>query len=168
MGAGLLVYRGYAANLLRMVKSRALVPTELVLDDSSSLAVVERLVHSDRLYEVHLGLDMLLTADQATWRDELIALAVHPNPEIRRESLRRIEERRVKEALPQVEQNMRGTAIPGCKALLSVPTPPSTKAISSRPSTPIWTIPTRKPDWGQWLVYCATGAFPVCWLQEND
>jgi HEAT repeat protein len=116
VGVGLLVYRGYSAELLQTLRRRALRPAELALDDGSSLAVVENLLQSGSLRDVRLALDLLEEAEHDSLDTHLIRLAEHPGAEIRTEALARIERRRVEPALPVVQQRVQVETEPAAKA----------------------------------------------------
>jgi AAA family ATP:ADP antiporter len=100
---GNLVFRDYAANLLHILKRRTLGEGELTIADSSTLAVVERLVNGGDLREVRLGLDMLTEARHPYLPDHLLTLATKPSQEIQVEALGRIEQLKLTEALTVVE-----------------------------------------------------------------
>ena len=102
LGAALLVYHDYAANLLKTMRRRALGAAELTLDDAS-LGVVERLVASDNLRDVRLALDMLQRAEHPALADELLRLAQSDRPDIQVEALTRIEQIGLLPALPIVQ-----------------------------------------------------------------
>jgi AAA family ATP:ADP antiporter len=125
LAAGLLTYRGYADNLLQTLRRRALGSDELILDDASSLGVIERLLESNRLSDVRLALDMLEGAEHPSLSGHLAELVRRDEADIRIEALVRIEARREAEALPLVrdlldsdaEPAVRGAALQACCAL---------------------------------------------------
>ncbi len=101
--AAFLVYRGYAANLLKTMRRRALDPAELTLDNQAGLAVTERLLTSNQLRDVRLGLDILEGAEHPSLSKHLRDLATNETAEIQTEALTRIEALRLQEALPIVQ-----------------------------------------------------------------
>ncbi|MEM7113917.1 MAG: HEAT repeat domain-containing protein, partial [Chloroflexota bacterium] len=118
-------YGNYTGALVKSLNRRALSEEEMLLDDSSSLAVVEKLVQSDKLREVRLALDMLTQADHESLNGRLIDLLSHPDARVKMEALQRVEKRQVVEALPQVRAILqeskdvvvRGTAVRALCAL---------------------------------------------------
>ncbi len=102
LAAGALVYRGYTGGLLQTMRRRALSPAELSIDDASSFAAVEQLLHKDQLSDVRLGLDMLTAVQHPTLDQQLLRLAEHAPEAIRVEALHRIAERQVVAAKPIV------------------------------------------------------------------
>ncbi|MCA9969747.1 MAG: hypothetical protein KC425_06010, partial [Anaerolineales bacterium] len=100
--AGGFVYRGYAGGLLQTMRRRALQPAEMRLDDASTFAVVERLLHSDRLTDVRLALDMLTEADHPTLDQQLLRLAASAPEAVSVEALTRIAGRPAAAARPVV------------------------------------------------------------------
>ena len=110
---GNLVFRDYAANLLHILKRRALGEAELTIADSSTLAVVERFVKGDSLREVRLGLDMLTEVNHPSLSGYLMSLAAHSSQEIQVEALRRIEHLKLAEALPVVRNTFETSEDPG-------------------------------------------------------
>lgn len=105
--AGFWVYRGYAASLLTVLRTSALQEgstADLNLDDPAALAVVARLLTGDKLHEVQLGLDLLQQAAHPALPQHLLTLATNPTPAIQIEALQRIEQLRLKSALPVVTQ----------------------------------------------------------------
>lgn len=109
IGAALLVYRSYAANLLKTMRRRALGEAELTLDDAG-LGVIEQLAGSDELRDVRLALDMLQGAGHPALDDALLRL-VHAGPdEIQVEALTRIEQIGLQAALPAVQALAAGDA----------------------------------------------------------
>jgi ATP:ADP antiporter, AAA family len=119
LALGIFLYRGYAANLVRTLSRRVLQAVELTLADSSSLAVITRLLHSGKLGEVRLALDTLVAAGHPTLPDELVALLAHADPAVRVEALHCIGQVRALTALPHVattladdpEPSVRGAAV---------------------------------------------------------
>jgi HEAT repeat protein len=121
--AGFWVYRGYATSLLTVLRTGALqenAPIDLNLDDPAARAVVARLVAGDKPHEVRLGLDLLQQAAHPVLTQNLLALVASPHPTIQVEALQRIEQLRIKAALPAVE-----------KALATAPDE-ATKAVALR------------------------------------
>jgi HEAT repeat protein len=114
-GAGLLVYRNYAASLLETMRRRGLDPFELALDNGSTLAVVEGLLASTRLGDVRLALDMLAGAEHPSLDGHLIRLAQQPMPQIQIEALGRIESRPVTAARPVVERLLADSGEPAVR-----------------------------------------------------
>jgi len=112
---GNLVFRDYGANLLHILKRRALGEAELTIADSSTLAVVERLVNSDRLREVRLGLDMLTETRHPSLTGHLLAMADKGSQEIQLEALERIEGLKLTEALPVIDKVVDQSSDPGVK-----------------------------------------------------
>ncbi|MEJ2600252.1 MAG: cyclic nucleotide-binding domain-containing protein [Anaerolineales bacterium] len=110
---GNLVFRDYAANLLHILKRRVLGEAELTIADSSTLAVVERLVNSDSLREVRLGLDMLTEARHPSLDGHLMSMAAGQPKEIQVEALKRIERLKLAEALPVLMNTVEKTREPG-------------------------------------------------------
>ena len=102
----LIVYREYTKTLLHNLSRRALGQADLLLDDSSSLAVVQNLLQSQKLNEVSMALSLLDQADPQSLNENLIALAGHPQAEIRAEALSWIAHHQVHAALPVVEQRL--------------------------------------------------------------
>lgn len=100
--AGALVYRGYAGGLLQMMRRRVLAPAGLSLDDASTFAAVEQLLHKDQLSDVRLGLDMLAEARHPTLDQHLLRLAEQAPEAIRIEALNRIATRPGAAARPVV------------------------------------------------------------------
>jgi hypothetical protein len=120
-----LVFRNYAANLLHILKRRALDDAELTIDDPSTLAVVERLVNSAELREVRLGLDVLAEARHPSLPGHLLALAAKGSQQVQVEALERIEHLKLAEALAIVENLVRESGEPeikqaGLRALAAV------------------------------------------------
>ena len=107
IAAGFLVYRDYAATLLKTLSRRNLGEVALSLDDESSLLAVESLLHSNKLREVRLGLDMLAEAGHESLAAHLLRLLDHGDARIRTETLHRLERLAVPEALPAVEARLR-------------------------------------------------------------
>jgi HEAT repeat protein/ATP/ADP translocase len=102
LAAGALVYKEYTVGLLQTMRRRVLAPTELSLDDASTFAAVEQLLHKDQLSDVRLGLDMLSGVNHLTLDAHLLRLAEQAPQEIRVEALRRIAERQLSVAQPIV------------------------------------------------------------------
>ncbi len=102
VGAALLVYRDYAANLIKTMRRRALDAVELTLDDAT-LGAIQRLVASDELRDVRLALDMLHGAEHPALAGELLRLAQSGRPDIQVEALTRIEQIGLQPALPIVQ-----------------------------------------------------------------
>lgn len=103
LAAGGLVYQGYTGGLLQMMRRRSLTAETLRIDDASSLAAVEQLLHKEQLLDVRLGLDMLTEAGHPTLDPHLLRLAEGPAPEaIRIEALHRLAERQAAAARPLV------------------------------------------------------------------
>jgi HEAT repeat protein len=113
--AGLLTFRGYASNLLQTLRWRALGSDELILEDASSLGVIERLLESSRLSDVRLALDMLEGAEHPSLSSHLIDLVGRDEADIRIEALVRIEARREQAALPLVRDLLESDAEPAVK-----------------------------------------------------
>ncbi|HSH00883.1 MAG TPA: HEAT repeat domain-containing protein [Anaerolineae bacterium] len=115
-GAGLRVYQMYSQNLLRDISHRHLSPTNLELrEDQASLDVIARLVRSSELREVKLALDVLESANHASFANHLIRLAEHELVEIRLEALARIENHRIMGAITAVRENLAEPLTPGIK-----------------------------------------------------
>lgn len=100
---GTFVYRHYASTLLRTLRRRALGEVELSLADSSSMAVVERLVKSERLSDVQLALDVLEQSDRPALERCLVRLLTNPAVAIQVEALHRLEQRQTPVARQIVE-----------------------------------------------------------------
>jgi HEAT repeat protein len=115
LAAGLLTYRGYADNLLQILRRRALGSDELILDDGSSLGVIERLLESGRLSDVRLALDMLEGAEHPSLSAHLAELVRRDEADIRIEALLRIEARREAKALPLVRDMLDSGADPAVR-----------------------------------------------------
>ncbi|MCE7985160.1 MAG: hypothetical protein DYG89_28640 [Caldilinea sp. CFX5] len=118
--AGFWVYRGYAASLLTVLRTSALqerAAIDLNLEDPAALTVVTRLLASDKLPEVRLGLDLLQQAAHPALTAHLPALATSPQPTIQVEALQRIEALRLKAALPAVEKALATTTDEAAKAV---------------------------------------------------
>lgn len=98
------MYRHYADSLRQTLRRRALDKTDLTLDDSTSLAVVERFLHSDDLTQVRLALDVLETTENETLERQLIALLDSAQPALRAEALVRIEPLKLVAAAPGVQR----------------------------------------------------------------
>jgi HEAT repeat protein len=98
------MYRHYADSLRQTLRRRALDSAELTLDDSTSLAVIDRFLHSDDLAQVRLALDALEGAENETLGRRLIALLDNAQPAIRAEALVRIERLRIEDAAPGVRR----------------------------------------------------------------
>lgn len=99
---GGLVYQGYTGGLLQTMRQRALVPAEMSLDDASTYAAVEQLLHKDQLSDVRLGLDMLTEARHPTLDSQLLLLAEKAPQAIRVEALQRIADQQLALARPIV------------------------------------------------------------------
>jgi hypothetical protein len=99
---GLRVYRDYGTTLLQTIKRRTLGEVALTLTDGASLEAVNQLLHSDQVHEIRLALDILETAVHPTFPDHLLTLAVHPQPAIQIEALRRMEQHKLMVALPVI------------------------------------------------------------------
>ncbi|MCA9975097.1 MAG: HEAT repeat domain-containing protein, partial [Anaerolineales bacterium] len=93
--AGVIVYRGYAANLLQAMRQRTLDPATLFLDDSSSLAVVERFMQSERVSDIQLAFKLLDNHDPIAADTFLPPLLSHADTAVQVEALRRVEARQV-------------------------------------------------------------------------
>ncbi len=115
LAAGWLVYNGYSAALIRTLRRRALGEVTLSLDDASSLAVVEKLVGSNRLSDIRLGLDMLQQAEHTSLESNVINLLAHPNADIRQEALTRVEQRKMAAGLPAVTNLLQTETNPAVK-----------------------------------------------------
>lgn len=118
--AGFWVYRGYAASLLTVLRTNALgdnAPTDLNLADPAALAVVTRLLSSDKVHEVRLGFDLLQQAEHPALTEQLVALATSPQPTIQLEALQRIEALRVKVAQSVVEKALATASDEATKAV---------------------------------------------------
>ncbi len=102
LGAALLVYRDYAANLLKTMRRRALGAAELALDDAS-LVVVDRLVASHELRDVRLALDMLQRAEHPALAGHLVGMAGAVRADLQVEALTRIEQIGLHDALATVQ-----------------------------------------------------------------
>ena len=102
MGAALLVYRDYAANLLKTMRRRALGAAELTLDDAT-LGVVQRLAAGDELRDIRLALDMLQGAKHPALAGEVQRLAQSGRADIQVEALTRIEQIGLQPALATVQ-----------------------------------------------------------------
>lgn len=101
------VYRNYAQTLLRTLRRRALGEAELSLADSSSMAVVERLVKSERLSDVQLALDVLEQADRPALERCLVRLLTNPAAALQLEALQRLEQRQTPTARQIIENRWR-------------------------------------------------------------
>ncbi|MGD8804868.1 MAG: HEAT repeat domain-containing protein [Chloroflexota bacterium] len=97
------MYRHYADSLRQTLRRRALDSAELTLDDSTSLAVVDRFLHSDDLAQVRLALDALEHAESEALERHLIILLEHAQPALRAEALVRIERLGIEAATPAVQ-----------------------------------------------------------------
>ncbi len=98
------MYRHYADSLRQSLRRRALNRAEVTLEDRSSLAVVDRFLHSDDLAQVRLALDVLENADHETVGRRLMALLDRDQPDLRAEALTRIERLRIEAATPSVRR----------------------------------------------------------------
>ena len=103
-GAGLVAGRGYSASLLKLMRRRATQESGLPLDDSQSLAVVERMLASDRVADVQIALDTLEAGGSPGIDGHLQRLLAATNPEIQALALARVETRRAAVARAQVVQ----------------------------------------------------------------
>ncbi len=103
LGSALVVYRRYGVNLLKSMRRRVLDPVELTLDDEASLAVIQRLISSNKLTDVRLALDMLQGAEHPSLAQHLQNLAQSDTAEIQIEALSRIESIKLQAALPIVQ-----------------------------------------------------------------
>ena len=112
LASALLVYRGYAANLLKTMRRRALDPVELSLDDKAGLDVTRRLITSDRLSDVRLALDMLQGAEHPSLSEHLFYLVQSGPADIQIEALARIENLKLQVALPVVQDVSGSTSDP--------------------------------------------------------
>jgi HEAT repeat protein len=114
--SALLVYRGYASSLVQTMRRRALDPAELTLDDGPSLEIVKSFVHSDKIREVRLALDILEDTGHDSLDANLIALVGHRDAAVRTEALGRLERNKVTAALPAVEGCLQSETNPLAKA----------------------------------------------------
>ena len=101
--AAVLVYRDYAANLLRTMRRHALGAVGLTLYDDASMEVVRRLISSDKPGDVGLALDMLQSAEHPSLAEHLLVLLASDMAEIQIEALVRIENLELQTALPLVQ-----------------------------------------------------------------
>jgi AAA family ATP:ADP antiporter len=119
LAAALLVYGDYAANLVKTMRRRALGDAGLVLEDEAGLDAVHRLIASDTVREVRLGLELLQNAQHPSLRERLPALLTSDRTDIQIEALTWIEAIKLQAALPQVhelaahsaEPSVQGTAL---------------------------------------------------------
>ncbi len=100
---GFMVYRQYASTLLNTLRRRALGEVGLSLADSSSMAVVERLVKSERLSDIQLALDVLDQSDRPALERCLMRLLNHTEEVVQIEALRRLEIRPIPIARSLIE-----------------------------------------------------------------
>ncbi len=107
--SALMVYRGYAANLVRSMRRRTLDPTDMILEDAASQKVVERLLGSEAVSDVRLALDMLEGAEYSALPQEVDWLARSGIASIQIEALGRIERLRLAAALPTVQELVDGS-----------------------------------------------------------
>ena len=108
--SALLVYRDYAANLLRTIGRRALGAVGLSLNDNANLAVVRRFLSSRSPSDVRLALDILQGADFPSPADYLLPLLKSDTADIQIVALRRVEDLRLRVAQPLVQQIAVSTA----------------------------------------------------------
>ncbi|MCI0396855.1 MAG: HEAT repeat domain-containing protein [Chloroflexi bacterium] len=101
--ASLATYRSYAGELLQKLRRRGLRQAPLWLEDSSSLAVIQKLLDSDNLVQVRLALEALAQATPPALENALLRLLAHPGPEMQQEALRRLAGRPFPAALPAVQ-----------------------------------------------------------------
>lgn len=97
------MYRYYGDSLRQTLRRRALDKTELALEDSTSLAVVEKFLQSEDLTQIRLALDALENAEHETLDRRLIALLDHTSPAVRAEALTRIENLGLRAATQRVD-----------------------------------------------------------------
>ena len=71
----LLVYRGYRVSLLDNLRHRVLDPTELTIDETSGIELIDRLLDSDDERDVGLGLDALNISEHPEMAGRLTRLA---------------------------------------------------------------------------------------------
>ena len=102
--SAILVYRDYAANLLKTIGRRALGAVGLFLNDNANLTVVRRLMSSNSPTDVRLALQMLQEADHPAPADYLFPLLESDKTDIQIEALTRVEELKLDAALPLVQQ----------------------------------------------------------------
>ncbi|HKY16055.1 MAG TPA: hypothetical protein VJM33_14105 [Microthrixaceae bacterium] len=86
----LLVFRGYRVSLLANLRHRVLDPSELTLDETSGLELIDRLLDSDDDHDVRLGLDALAASEHPEHVERLVRLATEARPEPRAEALERL------------------------------------------------------------------------------
>ncbi len=84
------VYRGYRVSLLENLRHRVLDPTELTLDEASGLEVIDRLLASDDLRDVRVGLDALNVGAHPEMTARLVQLATGGRVAPRVEALGRL------------------------------------------------------------------------------
>ncbi|MFV9506956.1 MAG: HEAT repeat domain-containing protein [Oscillochloridaceae bacterium umkhey_bin13] len=80
----------YPQALLAALTGHRLRSTDLRLDDSDSLAQIERSLHSPHANEALYALQLLTELDHSRLGYALADLLRHPDPQVRREALRRI------------------------------------------------------------------------------
>jgi HEAT repeat protein len=85
-----LVHRSYRTSLLTSLRFRTLDPAALAIDDANSLAVADRLLASDDLRDVRLGLDTLAHAGHPALRDRLLRLIEDDRMIVRVDALHRL------------------------------------------------------------------------------
>jgi ATP:ADP antiporter, AAA family len=113
LGSALLVYRDYAANLVKTMRRRALGDVGLILEDEGSLDAVHRLIASDTVREVRLGLELLQNAQHPSLRERLPELLKSDHADVQIEALTWIEGIKLQAALPHVQELSASSAKPG-------------------------------------------------------
>ncbi len=106
MVLAILVFRDYAKALIQTMRRRALSEVEFDLDNSSSVAALEKLCDSDRLADIRLALDILEVTEHPSLNERLVLLVDHADPAVRVEALVRIERLKVEAATKLVDQRL--------------------------------------------------------------
>jgi HEAT repeat protein len=87
---GALLHRSYRAGLLTSLRYRTLDLSILSIDDPGSIAVVDRLLDSDDVRDVRLGLDTLAMAEHPDLPARLERLTIDPRAIVRSDALARL------------------------------------------------------------------------------
>ena len=130
-GLGALLYRGYGAALRHSLSRRHIEAVEFRLEDGSTLQVIDSLFASDDPRQVTTGLELLQEAGHPSYETRLQELIRHPDPEVRREVYRRVEESAPSWAraalggalVDEPDEDARGNAVLALCSVVEEPTP---------------------------------------------
>jgi AAA family ATP:ADP antiporter len=112
LSVAVLLARRYPAALLSALGHRRLSAATLRVDDAESLAVVERSLRSRHAGEALYALQLLEDLEHAALPTALATLLGHPEPNVRREALRKIERAPRPELRAPVAALLRGEGEP--------------------------------------------------------